>query len=220
MGTRKSPENPRFFANPSGDGRGNAQLLTLTRVAVSRPFQWQIICFDQSEAVAEKEPWSRIQPKQTLQADAHKLTEGEMLADWRERDATMASNLLRESQSIKATKKVLAICGNLHARTRNDMHEPMLSELWPSFAAVLKQRQPALRVSSVNIEFHSGAFFNNGKVNAIRQRPLEHAVVQSAGQSGCNLVLRLPMASPATLLSPKHGSRDDRASKSQTDARR
>jgi len=193
---------PDFFTHPNGDGRGNAQLLTLARIAASPPFQWQIICFDESERVHEKERRFRIQKKQTGKADAPNLTDDDMIADWRERDATMASNMLREAKSFKATNKILAICGNLHARTTNDMQQPLLSKLWPSFAGMLKQRRPAWRVSSVNIEFYSGAYFNNGKVQTLPKRPLEHPVVQSAGQTEGDLVLNLPMGRPATLLGP------------------
>jgi len=193
---------PDFFTHPNGDGRGNAQLLTLARIAASPRFQWQIICFDESELVHQKEGQSGIQKKQAGKADAPKLTDEDMLVYWRERDATMASNVLNEAKSLKATNRILAICGNIHARTTNDMRQPMLSGLWPSFAGILKQRLPARHINSVNIEFYSGAYFNNGKVQTFPKRPLEHPVVPSAGQIGWDLVLGLPMARPATLLGP------------------
>ena len=50
---RETERIPNFFAHPNGDGRGNAQLLALARIAASPPFQWQILCFDQSELVPE-----------------------------------------------------------------------------------------------------------------------------------------------------------------------
>jgi hypothetical protein len=193
---------PDFFTHPNGDGRGNAQLLALARIAASPPFHWQITCFDQSESDREKELRSRIQKKQTGKAGAPDLTDDDIIADWRERDAQMASNILKAAKSFKATNKILAICGNLHARTTNDVQEPMLAKLWPSFAGALKLRQPAWRVSSVNIEFYSGAYFNNGKVQTIPNRPLEHPEVRSAGQTAWDLVLSLPAARPATLLGP------------------
>ena len=199
----KSERIPDFFAHPNGDGRGNAQLLALARVAASPPFQWQIICFDESESAREKELLSRIQKNEIRKDDTLKLSDEDIIADWRARDATMASNMIREARAFKATNKILAICGNVHARIRNDVHEPMLSQLWPSFAEMLKRGQPAWRVSSMNIEFYSGAFFNGGKVQTIHERPLAQAVVRSAGQAGWNSVLSLPKASPATFLSPK-----------------
>jgi hypothetical protein len=205
-----------FFANPNGDGRGNAQLLALTRIAASPPFRWQIICFDESESNLEKqERLAMTQGKETERAKGSQLTiDDRMFALWRECDAAMASYLLSETKSLQAKHKILAICGNLHARVTNDVGDPMLSKLWPSFAAMLKQGRPAWRVNSIDIEYYSGAFFNDGKVQSIRKRPLDHAVVRPAGQSGCSLVLSLPVATPATFLSEKPGSRDTRAAKS------
>jgi hypothetical protein len=195
---------PDFFANPNGDGRGNAQLLALTRIAASPPFRWQIICFDESESILENQARLALtQGKQTEKAKGPQLTaDDRMFALWRERDAAMASNLLSETKTLKPTHKILAICGNLHARITNDMGDPMLSKLWPSFAAMLKEGRPGWRVNSINIEYYGGAFFNEGKVQSIRKRPLEHAVVRPAGQSGCSVVLSLPVATPATFLSP------------------
>ena len=178
------------------------QLLELARIAASPPFQWQIICVDESELVDEKSLRSLIQTKQKGKADAPKLTDEDMFVYWRHRDAAMSSNLIREARLFKATNKILAICGNLHARTTNDTKEPMLKQLWPSFAGVLKQRRPDWRVASVNIEFSSGAYFNNGKVQTFPKRPLEHPVARPAGKTGWNLVLNLPVARPATLLGP------------------
>jgi hypothetical protein len=197
----KTEEVPAFFANPNGDGRGNAQLLALIRMAVSPPFRWQIICFDESESILEELRLALIQKKRTGGADVSQLAADDGIASWRKRDAAMATNLLRETKSLDATKKIVAICGNVHARVTNNTQEPMLSKLWPSFAAMLKQGQPAWRISSVNIELCSGAFFNGGKVQKINGRPLEHAVVRSAGQTEYSLELSLPKASPATFLS-------------------
>jgi hypothetical protein len=193
---------PNFFAHPNGDGRGNAQLLALARIAASSPFQWKIICFDQSELVFERERPSRSQKKVAGKAAATNFTDDDMIVAWRERDAAMASNVLRESAALKATNKVLAITGNIHARTTNDTREPMLSKLWPSFAGVLKQRQPSWRVNSMNIEFYGGGYFNNGKVQTFGKRPLKQPEVGPAGQTGWDLVLSLPSATPATFLGP------------------
>jgi hypothetical protein len=152
---RETETIPNFFANPNGDGRGNAQLLALTRIAVAPPFRWQIICFDESESILEERARVALtQKKQTEKAKGSELkVDDEMFAQWRERDAT--------------------------------------------------------------IEYYSGGYFNEGKVQSIRKRPLEHAVVRSAGQSGCSLELSLPVATPATFVSEKPGSRDGQVAKSQ-----
>jgi hypothetical protein len=215
---RETETIPDFFANPNGDGRGNAQLLALVRIAAAPPFRWQIVCFDESESILEEKARVALtQTKQIEKAKGSELTvDDEMFAQWRERDAAMAFNLVRETKSLKPTEKTLAICGNIHARVTNDVRDPMLSKLWPSFAEMLKQGRPAWRVNSINIEFYSGAFFNEGKVRSIGKRPLEHAVIRSAGQSsGCTLVLSLPVATPATFGSEKPGSREDQVAKSQ-----
>jgi hypothetical protein len=193
---------PDFFANPNGDGRANAQLLTLVRIAVSPPYRWRIICFDDPESVLERWRQAPTREEQAGGPDGPPPTADEVAAIWRERDAAMASNVLKETRSLRPTSKILAICGNLHARTTNDVQEPMLSKLWPSFAGVLKQRQPAWRINSVNIEFCRGAFFNDGKAQPIGGQPPEPAVDPPAGQTGWNLVLSLPVASPATFHSP------------------
>ena len=198
----ESARIPEFFTHPNGDGRGNAQLLALAKIAASPPFQWQIICFDESQSAAEKAEVSLILKKQMGKAGKLIFTDDDMVALWRARDATMASNVLSEAKSLGATNRILAICGNVHARTTKDLGEPMLSKLWPSFAAVLKQKRPDRRVSSVNIELFGGAYFNNAKVQKVRKRPLEHPVVRPGGQTGWDLVLSLPVARPATFLGP------------------
>lgn len=196
---------PDFFANPNGDGRGNAQLLDLVRAAVSPPFRWRIVCFEDAESILEKRDLAliQIQKKRSGEDDITQLTSDESMAIWRENDAAMASNLLREARSVESTGRILAICGDLHARTKRDAKDPIVSKFWPSFAAMVKQGQPAWRVSSVGIAFSSGSYFNEGKVQTIRGRPIDHAEVRSEGQTGWDLVLSLPKASPATFLSPK-----------------
>ena len=201
----ESERVPNFFAHPNGDGRGNAQLLALARIAASAPFHWQIICFDQSESVLETKLRSQVQKKEAGKTESAQFTEDDMVTYWRERDAAMASNVLREAAASTATNKILAIAGNIHARTKNDTREPMLSKLWPSFAGMVKQRQPSWRVNSVNVEFYSGGYFNNGKVQTFRKRSLEQPEVRPAGQTGWDLVLSLPTATPATFLGPIQG---------------
>ena len=209
---------PDFFANPNGDGRGNVQLLELVRTAVSPPFRWQVVCFDDSEAIIEKQYHALIKKRQTGNAKVSSFLSDDAISFWRERDAAMASNLLGEARSLKSTDKVLAICGNLHARTKHDAKDATTSSFWPSFAEMVKQGQPAWRVSSVNIEFSSGAYFNEGKVQTIRRRPIEHAEVRSAGRTEWDLVLNLPKASPAKSLSRNPSAPDGRAGTSKASA--
>jgi hypothetical protein len=194
---------PDFFAKPNGDGRGNVQLLELVRTAVAPPFRWQVVCFEDAEAILEKRFLALIQKKRAGDAGLDPLMSDESLALWRENDAAMASNLLRETESLKSADKVLAICGDLHARTKRDATDPFASKFWPSFATMVKQGQPARRASSLCVAFSRGAYFNEGKVQTIRGRPIERAEVRSADQTGWDLVLSLPEASPATILSPK-----------------
>jgi hypothetical protein len=207
---------PDFFAKPIGDGRGNVQVLELVRTAVSPPFRWQVVCFEDSDSILEKRYMALIQKKRAEEADIAQLTSDDSIAIWREDDAAMASNLLRETKSLKSTDKILAICGDLHARTKRDAGDPIASKFWPSFAGMVKQGRPAWRVSSVCIAFSSRAYFNQGKAQTIRGRPIEHAEFRSEGQTGWDFVLSVPKASPATFLSPNHPSPDDRADGSQT----
>jgi hypothetical protein len=211
---------PDFFATPNGDGRGNVQLLELVRTVIAPPFRWQVVCFDESEAMVEKRYQALTQKRQTGDADLSALLTDDAIALWREGDAAMASILLREVKALKSTEKILAICGNLHARIKPEANDPIVSKFWPSFAGMVKQGQPAWRVSSMDIEFSSGAYFNEGKVQTIRGRPIEHTEVRSAGQTEWDLVLSLPKASPAEFLSPNSSSPDGRAARSQTDAPR
>jgi hypothetical protein len=204
---------PDFFANPNGDGRGNLQLLELIRTAISPQFRWQVVCFDESEAILEKRDHALMQKRRTGDADLSQFLADDAISLWREGDAAMASNLLRKAKPLKSTDKILTICGNLHARTKRDAKDPMLSKFWPSFAAIAKEGQPTWRVSPVDIEFSSGAYFNEGKVQTIRGRPIKQAEVKSAGQTGWDLVLSLPRATPARFLSPNPSSPDSDAAR-------
>src|SRR5262249_44664864 len=44
--TGKTTTVPRFFTKQIEDGRGNMQVLSLIRTALSPPFRWKLICFD------------------------------------------------------------------------------------------------------------------------------------------------------------------------------
>src|SRR5690348_5124253 len=46
--TGKTETIPSFFSDPFADGRGNIQTLSLIRIALSPPFGWRLLCFDES----------------------------------------------------------------------------------------------------------------------------------------------------------------------------
>jgi hypothetical protein len=76
---------PGFFATPWLDGRGDIELLTLIRTAVSPPFQWQLICFDEfTEGPATDTP-----------------SQAELIAYEVKSDAVMAASLCDQYQRQK-----------------------------------------------------------------------------------------------------------------------
>jgi hypothetical protein len=204
--TGKTPILPGFYAKPNGDGRGNLQTLALIRTALSPPFRWKLICFDETEAAELREieqlkhkedTKSQEKLESSLQADAIEF--------WQRRDATMASNLATQRQQLAPTAKVLGICGNLHARTANhSAADGPLSGLWPSFAAALKSNHADWRVGSINVQPHRGGFFNGGKVNAFGGTPLDRIVTDSERDADWSMELGLPLATPATFFGTSH----------------
>jgi erythromycin esterase-like protein len=203
--TGKTETVPEFFAMPSGDGRGNVQLLSLIWIAVSPPYQWQLVCFDQSrsEFVEQAEEYHRTAKQQAEKTPSRTVTlsEGEIKL-WQKRDASMAAQLTQQLQFLAKDSKVVAICGSMHARVANHAQATELKKLWPSFAAVLQRDHSDWKVRSVNIQFHDGGFFNGGKVNALRGRPIDKAEMHLTPDSDWNWELNLPHATPATFLTP------------------
>jgi hypothetical protein len=198
--TGKTPILPDFFAKPNGDGRGNLELLALLRSALSPPFRWQLVCFDETEAGMQRgdEELKHKGDKESL-GKLETALRPEVIALSLRRDATMASNLANERQKAAPHAKILAICGNLHARTANHSAAGTpLSALWPSFAAVLKSNHVDWRVNSINIRPHSGGFFNAGKVNTFGGPALDHVEAHSERDSDWSLELELPRGTPAT----------------------
>jgi hypothetical protein len=175
---------PGFFATPWLDGRGNIELLTLIRTAVSAPFQWQLICFDEfTEGPATATP-----------------SQVELIAYEVKSDAVMAASLGDQYQRQKTKTKVLAICGNLHARTAN--HAPpdtIFHKFWPSFAAALKSKMPSWQISSLNIAIHRGAYFN-GKINPFGDQAIEQVEFGRLKEKDWDFQLDLPHGTPATFL--------------------
>jgi hypothetical protein len=205
--TGKTEKVPGFFAKPLADGRGNIQALSLIRVALSPPFRWQLICFDQTLADASAEA------RKLFKNGQRKPSEDDVFALSVRRDVQMAATFSSERARFVPNAKVLAICGNLHARTSNHApaHNP-LSKLWPSFAAALAKSNPTWRVRSVNVVPQSAAYFAlsrvqggeapaGGKVEAIRStRKVVEAEAHAVNDADWNWELNLPRVTPATFL--------------------
>lgn len=168
-----APEPPRFFTCPGGDGCGNEQALALIRHAVVSG--WLLLCFAKGR---------------------HQPTEG-----WAERDAVMARNLLEQWERLCPGKKLLGACGNLHSRLAPMPGE--MSRCWPSCAHMMQQLRSEARVRSIIVCFHSGEFFNQGKVMGFFDLdPLPGPEVRDGKESQHNLELHLPRATVATFLAP------------------
>lgn len=162
---------PDFFTHPSLCGRGNEQVLSLVQNAIMTG--WQIICFDVS-----------------------RLTEA---MDWSDRDLGMAENLLAQWHQLCPNHKVICICGNLHSRLAPLPGD--CADLWPSFAAHLQSLQPNIKVKSINIVFHDGAFFNM-EIRKFVSKPIQESYLCDGKKLGHTAALHLPYATPATFLSP------------------
>jgi len=203
--TGTTVEVPTFFANPGPDGRGNEQLLALVRSALRLPYQWKLICCDATEAELGRQMRERV-PKDAQGATADlaaKLSFDDMIALSVQRDAMMANCFAAEREKLPANSKVLAICGNLHARTAD--HAPADSPLkafWPSFAAVLQRDHPNWKMRSINVQAFGGEYFNGGKVNKFSARPLDKVEMRQTTKGDWDWELNLPRATTATFLSP------------------
>jgi hypothetical protein len=194
---------PTFFAVPGGDGRGNEQLLALVRCALRPPYQWKLICFDMTEAEMLDQLKERI-PKDkqgSIAETAAQLTPDDMVAISVARDAVMAERLAAGVGAMVAGEKVLAICGNFHARTAD--HSPAdspLKPMWPSMAAALASKHPEWRLTSLNVQPFSGEYFNGGKVNRFTERPLGGVEFRRTADADWDAELNLPRATVATFL--------------------
>jgi hypothetical protein len=216
--TGKTETVPEFFAKPLPDGRGNIQVLSLIRTALSPPFRWQLICFDQS---GENEADESQETSKTTKKLSTSFSDVDAIAMSVRRDAFMASNLARQRARLAPDAKVLAICGSLHARTSNlrpadegakTPPDNLMSKLWPSFAAALQSSHPAWQIRSINVVPLSGGFFammgvdgeetpTSGKVHKIRAtRQLDEAEAHPLQNEFWNWELNLPRATPATFL--------------------
>jgi hypothetical protein len=215
--TGKTKTIPNFFARPVADGRGNIQALTLIRTALSAPFGWKLICFDESQAETAKAN-AKIQ-KMDPKAMSPPFSD-EFVAVCVGRDAAMAANLASQRARLAPAAKVLAICGNFHAETSNHSAadrqldlpaDDSLNKFWPSFAAALENFHPDWRVRSVNIVPHSGGYFasassddggteSTGVQTVYSTRHFAQAEAQRLDDDRWNWELNLPRVTPVTFL--------------------
>jgi beta-lactamase regulating signal transducer with metallopeptidase domain len=113
--TGKTDAVPGFFAKPNGDGRGNIQLLTLIRTALSPPFRWRLICFDETEADEQRhfEELMRQSKKGSRDESRSKsqpaLTDADEIALSLQCDALMASTESQESNVRPSPTRVYSL---------------------------------------------------------------------------------------------------------------
>lgn len=172
---------PPFFAEPSRDGRGSAEALGLVQQAASAG--WQVLCLDQAA--------------------------NQGMRHWADRDDWMAYNLLEQWAALCNGRRVATVCGSLHARLAPAeglgrwLRKAISSgdERWPSFAAAVHQRQPALAIGAIDVRFAAGAYVNMGQ-RTIFPRPGASAAVPwvRSAEPAYTLELWLPRANPATYL--------------------
>jgi hypothetical protein len=191
---------PAFFAKPGQDGRGNMQVLHMVRRALMPPYNWKLICFDESEEELMHQALAML-PKgseERIREAAAKMSKQDIAALGLQRDATMAELFSTERKKFAKSDKLLCVCGDVHARTAN--HAPAdseLSALWPSFAAVLKRDHPNWHIRSIYVQPFGGEYFNGGKVNKVGERPLAHIEARPC-EAWWDWELNLPHVTSAT----------------------
>jgi hypothetical protein len=178
----ETPQPPRFYAQPSRDGRGSIEALQVVKQASALGLQ--VLCFDQAA--------------------------GQTVERWADRDAWMAHNLLEQWAALCNGRRVVGVCGSLHARLAPASGVGRLlrkavssgDERWPSLAASVRARQPALAVGAIDVRFAAGKYVNMGE-RSIYPRP-GMGVKPSIrnGEPAYMLELWLPGAHPATFLAP------------------
>ena len=179
--TGKTQAPPSFYAQPTKDGRGSSEALELVQQAAGAG--WQVLCVDQAA--------------------------NQVMRHWADRDDWMAYNLLEQWAALCNGRRVAAVCGSLHARLAPPEGMGRLlrkaisggDDQWPSFAAAVHQRQPALAIGAINVRFAAGAYVNMGQ-RTIFPRPGAAAAVPwvRSGEPVYTLELWLPRANPATFL--------------------
>jgi hypothetical protein len=203
----KTAAIPPFFSKPGTDGRGNRQMLTLIRTALSDPFRWKLICFDQPEADARRdyEALMKEMGQPGVLGSANPSAESKLsaaeLAFTRKGEEQMAADLAAPARPLEPRSRVVAICGNIHARTANHAQlGDLLSSLWPSFAAALQRAHPDWRVRSIDVRPHAGACFTDGNVQPFGGPPLDRAEARPTPDGDWDLELHIPRSTPATFL--------------------
>jgi erythromycin esterase-like protein len=180
---------PPMYARPPADGRGNVETLALLRSALGASREggagassggdgWRLLCFDVAPAQARPGP------------------------KWAERDAFMAANLAEQRRRLCPGGRVVAVCGNMHSRLENTLTFAGAAEYWPSFAANLRDANPALAVNSVSVVPHGGTFYNNGAVQQVGDAAgkLTAVSVEAEPEGSHTLTLHIPAATAATFL--------------------
>jgi hypothetical protein len=201
--TGESTIVPEFFAQPGADGRGNAQLLALLRSALRPPYEWKLICFDQTETEMLRQVMERL-PKDShgsIGEQAAKLSPTDFVALAVGRDLAMAEQLAAGKNELPADTTVLAICGSFHARIAD--HSPddsPVKPLWPSLAAEIASKHPEWRLKSLNVQPFGGEYFNGGKVNSFGKRPLKQVEFRLLTDDDYDAELNIPKATVATFL--------------------
>ena len=152
---------------------GRGNVQALSLLVQAAQMGWQILCFD----VAPTTP----------------------IFAWADRDRGMSENLLAQWEQDCPGRKVLAVCGNFHSRLVPPTEH---TEFWPSFAYSVQQSRPNLAVSSVNVVFHGGEFYN-GEVRAFGnggEPNFGDPELRPANRLGHTIDLHLPHATAATFL--------------------
>jgi hypothetical protein len=176
----QTSEPPRFYAQPSRDGRGTIEALGLAKQASA--LDWQLLCFDQPAGQAPER--------------------------WADRDAWMAHNLLEQWAARCNGRRVVAVCGSLHARLTPPqgvgrfLRKAITSgeDRWPSFAAGVHLRQPALAIGAIEVRFAAGSYVNMGERTIFPRPGMGDQPSVRGGEPAFTLELWLPRANPATFL--------------------
>ena len=208
--TGKTDIIPEFFEKPNTGGRGNIQLLSLIRTAVSPPHQWNLICFDLSKPEWEVHlaEYRRIDAVNSKNASSptNDLHPDE-IKNWQTREKRMTSNLLEQQRLTKANSKILVICGGSHARLDDrKLTPPEDKSLWPTLAVCLRQDVPDWKVGSVNIVFHTGTIFGYGKINQLSGPVIEKMLISRCEAGDYPWELHLPVSTAGTFLSVPSGN--------------
>jgi hypothetical protein len=209
---------PRFFAKPDFSGRGNSQALAMIRTALSPPYSWRLICFDDRGVAPDDKVAARL-VKSIQSGDQSALNASDVMAMEIRTETAMANSYLQQRAKLPVGIKVLAVCGGSHARTSQKLPAWMTSSEskigtipqlpWPSFAAAIEESRPDWKIFSVHVEPLGGAAFNTisgphgfdtGVHKIYARRTIHEAEAYPLNDSSWDYQLDLPKATPATFL--------------------